>query len=185
MPTDIWTAIIALVGVALSTAISFFLGRRQAAVEIDKLRIDLQSSLGGKLYERRLQVYPELYEQLSGLIKELEANRVSRSTLEAASARIAAWDTRFSIFFGSVAGSTCHALRKRLIELVEQTDEHVAAQMSDENERQRLRREIQEMELALKHELGTYHFESPIAPRVFRLARKYSELNRELEVFKS
>lgn len=94
MSNEIVPALIALIGVGGSAAISYAVSSRQSSIELQKLRTSLQTELGSKLYEKRLEVYPELYAQLSTLAKLIEFGKVTSKDLKEIFATIQEWDTK-------------------------------------------------------------------------------------------
>jgi len=63
MSIEVTTALIAFGGVAVSVSISYLVSVRQTKTEFQKLRTEIHKEFGGKLFEKRLEVYPELFLQ--------------------------------------------------------------------------------------------------------------------------
>ncbi|MDX2241676.1 MAG: hypothetical protein NW224_13410 [Leptolyngbyaceae cyanobacterium bins.302] len=60
MAEGVLSALIALVGVFSSVTASLFVSLRQSRIETQKLRDEYFHRYAGKLFEKRLEVYPEL-----------------------------------------------------------------------------------------------------------------------------
>ena len=178
MSNEVFSALIALVGVAGSAGISYIVSFRQSSIELQKLRTELQTQLGSKLYEKRLEVYPELYVQLSTLVKIIEFGHITNKNLQDVFSRIQEWDTSNSIFFSSQTGYVCYRFRLMLADLVEQTDESLQQRFCNYAEKKELKDKIHELELALKHELGALHFESPINLKELEKFASYAEARK-------
>lgn len=176
--SEVVPALIALVGVVGSAAISYIVSSRQSSIELQKLRTSLQTELGSKLYEKRLEVYPELYAQLSNLVKLIEFGDVTSKNLKEILATIQEWDTKNSIFFSIQTGYICYNFRKMLANIVKDTDENLQKEFSLHEQKKELKQKIHELELALKHELGTLHFESPINLKELEKFASYTEARK-------
>ena len=62
MGKEVIAASIALIGVIVSVLISFFTSRRQANIEVEKLRTEIHQDFSLRLFEKRLEHYPDLYQ---------------------------------------------------------------------------------------------------------------------------
>jgi hypothetical protein len=56
MLNDIAPALVALLGVLISVGVSFIISMRQARIETQQLRTEIQQNYAGKLFEKRLDV---------------------------------------------------------------------------------------------------------------------------------
>lgn len=175
MRNEIIPALIALIGVGVSAAISYVISSRQSSIELQKLRTSLQTELGSKLYEKRLEVYPDLYAQLSTLIKLIESGELISKDLKEVFLIIQDWDTKNSILFSNQAGHIAYEFRQALADLTKSSDEDLQNKLNSYEQMKTLKHKIHELELALKHELGSYHFESPISLKELERFGSYAE----------
>jgi hypothetical protein len=175
MSIELTVALIALAGVLGSAVVSYIISAKKATIETQKLKTELQSAFGSKLYERRLETYPVLYAHISRLTKKVEANALTHDAIEACFEGFQEWDSAHAVFFGTRTGEIAYHLRSELRELASKSDEDLTARFSSEDNRKLLRNRLAELELALKHELGTFHFESPMTVREVSQFASYIE----------
>ncbi|MCC6975532.1 MAG: hypothetical protein IT322_16115 [Anaerolineae bacterium] len=161
MPTEVVTPLIALIGVIISTLISYVVSTRQSKSELQKLRTEINREFGGRLFAKRLEVYPELYALLSGFIKIIQFDHISKAAVNDFVSRWQEWDTRNAILFGSRTGNLSYDLRRKFIDLAKKPDQELERELWPEQSLKLLRNEITLLELALKDELGIFEFETP------------------------
>jgi len=158
---QIITAIIAGAGVLLSASISFATGRRQARIETDKMRANLQNEFGARVFEKRLDTYPQYYMFISDYIKMINWGVVTRDGIAELLETMQNWDSRNAIFLGAAAHKSCSELRHHLRDLLDLSDDEVRTMFSGADQRADLKSRMQQAELALKEELGIFMFRSP------------------------
>jgi hypothetical protein len=176
------SAFIAAAGVFGSALVAYIISAKQARLAAEKLRLEIQATLGSRLYERRLETYPALYEQLSRLIKEIEANSVARAAVARCFETVQEWDSQHSILFGASTGKLAFRLRSELRQLLSQSEEELSKALASEGGQKSLRQRLAEFELGLKHELGVYQFESPATPREVARFLSYSDAQRDVRL---
>lgn len=147
---------IALAGVLVSVATSLFTSIRMVGTELQKLRTEIQQTYAGNLLEKRLDIYPGLYALLSDFIKQIQFDTVSRAALEKLRAQMEEWDSKHSIFFSGRTGVICYGFRLMLAQLLQETDEELQRKLVSDEFLRELRHRVQELELALKADLGIY-----------------------------
>lgn len=185
MPREFIPALIAFAGVFLSLVISYVTSTRQANIETGKLRTEIEQKFGYKLFEKRLEVYPELYRYLSDFIKEIQFGKVDHSALERFFSQFLEWDSRYSIFFSGSTGEIVYKFRLQIAELMTKTNNELEELYSTSNSLRELRHSVQELELCLKNELGIYAFESPTEVKNFKRFRSYQEVTENVSKSKS
>jgi hypothetical protein len=116
MSTAIVTAIIAFTGVVASVVASLFTSKRQADIEVQKLRAEIRQTYAGKLLEKRIDVYPALYKLLSDFDKMLRLDKVSRSVVEELLRQIFEWDSENALIMSGYAGRILYEFRKLLMD---------------------------------------------------------------------
>lgn len=161
MSIEVVAPLIALIGVIISALISYIISVRQSKSELQKLRTEIYREFGSKLFEKRLEVYPELYALLSGFVKVIQFDKISKAALKDFLSKWQEWDTRNALFFGSFTGSLSFFLRREFIEMANKSDEELERELSSADSLKRLRKQLGRLELALKHELGVFEFETP------------------------
>lgn len=179
MPKEVIAALIALGGVFVSVFVSYITSYRKANLEIQKLRAEIQHQFSSKLFEKRLELYPELYNYLSKFIRIIQFNKISKKAVQDLISEIHEWTSKNAILFSGPTGSISYKLRLFLIELSQKSDMELQQEFSSKEALSDLRRRVQELELALKNELGIYAFETPTESKVTRNFSSY----REIEVW--
>lgn len=162
MPVEIVPALIAAAGVIIAAAVSYITSQRQARIEIQKFRAETQRDYGGKLLEKRLEVYPELYSYISDFIKLMRYGEISSAALRELFNRFQEWDTKNAILFSAFTHGVCSPVRHQLGALSEKSDEELRREFQSWESKNALKKELQKVELALRHELGVFAFESPL-----------------------
>ncbi len=78
---------------------------------MDKFKEEILQDFGKKLYERRLEVYPELYFYLSEFIKIVDFDEITKPKISELFAQIEKWDSKNSIYFSYRTSSKAYRLR--------------------------------------------------------------------------
>ena len=151
MPIEVITALIALGGVILSVIISYLTSQRQIKIEVEKHRAELRKVFGGKLYDRRFEVYPEVYSYLSKFIKVIRCGKINTEAVSELFNQLQEWDSKNSIVFSAYTGHVCASIRYLLAELIKKSDKELQKEYESRESQTKLVRKIQEMVLALKH----------------------------------
>ena len=89
---------IALLGVALSAIVAWIVGTQSTRVELRKKQLDLFQLYAGKLVERRIVIYPDLYQLVSDVVKKGHRGNLRRAEVKEFIERFQAWDSRNSLF---------------------------------------------------------------------------------------
>jgi hypothetical protein len=180
MPNEITVSLIAFIGVIVSTLISSLVSVRQTKNEIRKMRTEIHKEFGSKLFEKRLQVYPELYALLSGFVKTIQFGKVSSSMIKDFISKWQEWDTKNAIFFSGATGHISYELHKMFVEIANKSEEELQKDLSAPETLSRLRKQLGTLELALKHELGVFGFETPSSFEASELLDEYAKAARSI-----
>jgi hypothetical protein len=162
MPQAVVVALISLSGVLVSVAISVLAGRWQVNVASARLLAETRNAFGSRIYEKRLELYPEYYSHVSSFIKAINFGEVTKPGLTALLEAMQDWDSRNAIYLGPAAHQTCSKVRHKLFALTQESEEVIRARFEAGEERLLLKRDLQRVELALKEELGVFLFRSPV-----------------------
>ena len=165
--TAIITALIAVSGVVLSAGVSILVDWLTTRRELAKARRELTSTYAGKLLEVRLKVYPELYAALSDFIKHIEGGSekylagqaLTISDVQNLLTVIVAWDSKHALVLSDRAGRAIFDLRQHLVELITQRQSTREEAIAELETLDGLLGAAQEVELALKVDLGIYEVE--------------------------
>ena len=153
MTTEI---IVALLTLFSSLVVAFITSMRVASTESQKLRIEIQQTYANKLLERRLDTYPTINELLSSFIKEIRLGPLSKNRLQEFRSQIELLDTKHSVLFSAHTGVVFHRFLMTLAILAEDSDGALEKRFADNEEVREFRHRIEEVELALKTDLGIY-----------------------------
>jgi hypothetical protein len=160
MPTEIIVALIAFIGILVSVLVSVLTSMRVINTELQRLRTEIQQTYAGKLLEKRLEVYPDMYYLLSDFIKKVQFHDDSKidmdeEVLEELRAQTNEWNSRYSLFFSGETNLTSTKFRKLLDDLIKSVDKDTVKKIPTEALRP-LRHEAGHFELALKSDLGIF-----------------------------
>ena len=173
MSNEILVALIALIGVLVSVAISLFSSMRLTNTELQKLRQEIQKTYSGKLLDKRLEVYPDLYYLLSDFAKKALFGTVVKRDLEKLLDQTNKWNSRHSILFSGQTNKVSYHFRKTLTELAQQGADSPEALHSFIDM-------LSEFELALKSDLGIYVVEFADTTKRFS---SYTDLSEAVKQF--
>lgn len=183
MSPELIASVIALVGVIASVLVSFLVGQRQMKIQIDSLRVQVEQTYTSKLYEKRLEVYPLLFEIMSSFSKEIrDRGDITKKTMNDFASRFYEWDSKNFIYTSEL---TLRQLIRmlRLIRSYQNSEEKIYSRRRLESE---LIPQMLELELTLKTELGVFSREGYHNPKALESIRKehqqikaHNESNRD------
>lgn len=176
MGKEVIAASIALIGVIISVLISFFTSRRQANIEVEKLRTEIHQDFSLRLFEKRLEHYPDLYQYLSEFKKVIQYEEVTQERMVGFFKKLQEWDSRHSILFGSDTGKLLYHFRKEVFDLTRRSNQDIQAYFNDSETRHLFIQKMAQLELSLKSELGIYSYNSPTDVRESKRFRSYQEV---------
>ena len=99
MSDAIIASIISAVGVLVSVNVSIWVTRLQNKSELDKLKRELEQQYAKSLFEKRIEVYPELYNLFSSYAKMIRERQANAKNLIELKEKSDNWNSRYSIFF--------------------------------------------------------------------------------------
>lgn len=148
---EIIIAIISFTGVIISVTASLVISRGQAKHQIEKMRIELEEAYTGKLFEKRLEVYPSLYSILSGFAKCLHKNQVNKEVINRTLERLDEWDNNYALFLSPLTAHNMYELR-RVFQRYQTMDEARVIK----NAKKDYIYKVMGLENALKTEIGVF-----------------------------
>ena len=149
------SALAALLGVAISAAISLVLSKWVAANEIKKMRLETKKAFDSKLIEERLKRYPELFALLSQFIKDVEFGSVSKETVKTLLTAVNAWDSQNAIVLSHSTAKGCYDYRHYLSNLLKNEENSFS-----EDRLKELHTMTAVVEFALRSDIGIYGIKS-------------------------
>jgi hypothetical protein len=169
MSTELVASLIALAGVIISVLVSFVVGQRQIKTQMDSLRIQIEQTFTSKLYEKRLEVYPLLFEIMSSFSKRIrDHGEITKEIIDDFAAQFYEWDSKNSIY---TSGLTLKQLM-RMMRLIKSYKNSSDEKYSKRKLRSELIPQMLELELMLKTELGVFSREGYHNPKVLEALRK-------------
>lgn len=152
MSVQVVAAVIALAGVLVSAGVAFVVSRRQTAVQIRNLRVQLAHEYTSRLFQKRLEVYPDLYKILHDLGEAGREGPLPERSIEEVLSQLHAWDGRNAVFLSA------YTLKQliRLRALLARAQKRGCLDTRNSRVRSRLVRTLINLEIALKTELGVF-----------------------------
>ena len=155
----------ALLSALLSATVAIYISRTSTRREIRKAQI---GSLVDKITDKRISVYPELYAIISNMIKTMKREPLlapdqvfSKAYALDCLRKINDWDNRNSLFLGSSAISAIIWFKHTVYGVVSK-HEGDGTLISDVGDCNMIIRAIENLELAIKGEIGIFPLEEGI-----------------------
>lgn len=174
MPESVFPATIALIGVVISIIASALISLRQFRVESQKLRSEYLHMYAGKLFEKRLDVYPQISELLVHIVVKINLGiTVSEGELKNLAEGLIVWNAKNSFLLSAHSEQITHEL---YVYLNRMTPEQRATLVIDSDSIRELKHRLLELYLALKSDLGIYALVSPSSITEFRSPESIKEV---------
>jgi hypothetical protein len=158
---------ITLVTIILSAILGSISGLISARLN---LPIQIEQSLALKLFEKRAEIYPSLYEILSDFLKVIEFGKILPNKEILATENITSnrqtsvddvidflrkieeWDSKNAIFLTPHSARVCFRLRKKLYEIIKNDEQSIMKDLS-ENKKSWLYA-VGQLESSIKYDIG-------------------------------
>lgn len=119
MDNNIMTSIISgIITIAISVTTTIILNR----AALKKIRIETRISYSKSLFDKRLLIYPKLFNLLSGFNKLIEEGKQTRDDLIKLHNDLNEWNSENAIFLTKTSAKIAYGYRFYLIELLEKTN---------------------------------------------------------------
>lgn len=164
---ELTIALFGLIGVLVSALVALLVSRTQVRSELTRTRIESQTQFLGKLYDRRLEVYPRLYEALGVLGGRILGGAASVDDVTQTWNIIREWDKQNALFLSAYSTKTMISLRRLLIRFSSLSP----GDFSKTKQKKELLPALIDMQMVLKTELGVLHadgFHSPVETMTLR-----------------
>lgn len=142
--------IVAIITGLISIVASVSVTTLSTRSELRRIRRELEQSYEKSLFDKRVEIYPELYQLLSANLKLIQYGDASRDTLLMFKEQIDAWNSKYSLFFTRATTQISWRFRHYLFLLLKEgtiTDEHW----------DRIKNTIRLFEAALRAEIGIFN----------------------------
>jgi hypothetical protein len=180
MTLELLSPLIALAGVVISIIASVLVSARQSKLEIKKLRTELQMSYASKLVDKRMEAYPVLFKLISDFEKASKYRIVQKPEADKLLKDILEWDSSSALFMSSNAIRKYTLFRKFIRSLTDMPKKEFDIYVSDDENRQLIARQVREVEIALKQDLGVFVVDFPDVDKNLGSYSEYSELVHKL-----
>jgi hypothetical protein len=161
MDSTIIAAIIASAGAVASALIAFIVSKRQVAMALDTARLQTQTLFLGKLYDKRLHVYPALYETLAELGDKIAYTGIDIDDLSTCWERVREWGKDNSLYLSPLSVTKMIYLRRLFYSFIKARDVAV----SRNKQKAQILPALIDLQMSLKTELGILHADSFHNPR--------------------
>jgi len=145
-------SLLSLLGVIISVTLSFIISKYQNKIEL----IKIHSEFIGKLYSKRLEAYLEIYELVSGYIKDIKRKGIIYAELLVFYENYSKLDSKSGILF-SYTGFYSDQLMKRIATFL---INNKTSPFTD-NQKEDLLEKLEYVETTMKLELGVYVYRDP------------------------
>jgi hypothetical protein len=161
MPDNLIPAFIALAGVPLSIVSSLIISIRQTRIETQKFRNEYLHRYSGKLFEKRLEAYPELIKHLVEFLHKINLQSIQVYDIKNLFPILLNWDSENAIYLSFKTQNLMHKTYHLFFQLHESGEENLNELIMDKDALSNLRKKIFEFYLALKNDLGIYSLKPP------------------------
>jgi hypothetical protein len=182
--TDLFSVVIALLGVTVSLIGTLYLTNRKINAELRLRRIELTKAYAENLLKKRLECYPELYcmigdyfkiaDELSYSISVPGVSEVNR--LKTLYENINSWDSKNALLISNACAQSMYHARTKIRSVFDRY-QGLEAQAIGREERKNINDVLERVEIALKTDIGVYEigeFESrPPIDAYSDLSRRY------------
>jgi hypothetical protein len=180
MIKEILPALVAFTGVILSIIVSYFISRRNAKVEILKIRSMESQLYSGKLYEHRLEAYWEIYICISEFAKLLKHETVDKKIFNKFFVDMKEFDSKYSFYFGATTTFLSGRFISYLKKIDDKEEDAFLSHLNAKEHIEELGIEMGQYELALKNECGIFKFDTLLKMREEAEFWSYKELDEEV-----
>jgi hypothetical protein len=138
---------------------------------MQKLRLGVQQKLLEQLVAARLLVYPDLYFLLSEVPKAGRAAMSDPAALRHLLDQINAWDSKHAILLGPHSTNVCYEFRRTLTQVASLARESSGGEGTRQKAMDAVFAQAEQLELALRSDLGIYGIEVLERPGMLRTPR--------------
>ena len=153
MPEKLLIAIISVAGIALSSLLSYLIGKKKAQLEM----IALKEGYTQKLFDKRIECYPELYQLLSDFSKKIRRKKANSEELSKFISKVEEWDSKYAIYLSPVSVMN-------MIKFLSLARSLEGKEFSQNKCNKLLIPKIVSVEMSLKTELGVFEAEGHHRP---------------------
>lgn len=161
-----FAAILSLLGVVISVAASLVVGRMNNAGQFERFSKKLEHKYTQPLFQKRIEVYPELYSIVSGLAKKTNKGIATIEDVKTAAELVDSWDNENAIFASNALIGKLSNFRYELHKLSQLNKE----KLKTTEIRKIIFDNVREIEISLQQEIGIFASKGFHNPRWFNEA---------------
>ena len=136
-----------------SGLVSFVVSSVQSNTSAANLRVEVEQRYNQKLYEKRLEAYPLLYQATSDLGKDLELPELPYSLFAKSRQRIDQWDSQHAVLTSPSVIALLLQLRNTLTDMAMARKQDALVSRAD---REQVFEAALRLEQAVRNEIGVY-----------------------------
>lgn len=146
-----------ILSIVISVVVSVIITTSQRKSDMNKLRVELQQQYAKSLFDKRVDVYQELYFLLSGYGKKIQYGQQTKENLKEFGEQVDLWNSRNAIFFTQPTRRISYKFRYFLRVLL---SNHAISDVTDEDW-DAIHRIMLAFEDAIRAEIGIFDTPSP------------------------
>jgi hypothetical protein len=152
MLEKVLTILIPVITLILSVITSVIVTTLRNKAELAKIQIELEQNYAKSLFDKRIEIYPELYNLLSAYIKLIEYGKQGVENLIEFRDKIDKWNSQYSMFFTLSTSMISASFRRYLRQLLSYDSE---VNISAEDWKV-IRKIMRSFEMSLRAEIGIF-----------------------------
>lgn len=152
MLEKVLTILIPVITVVLSVITSVIVTTLRNKAELAKIQIELEQKYAKSLFDKRIEIYPELYSFLSSYIKLIDYGKQTVENLIEFRDKVDKWNSQYSMFFTLSTSMISASFRRYLRQLLSH-DSDVGISVEDWKV---IRKIMRSFEMSLRAEIGIF-----------------------------
>ena len=179
MSDTVIASIISIVGVLISVSVSIFVTRVQYKGELEKIRQQLEQKYVKSLFDKRIEIYPQLFTLLSNYGKIIQYNKQNAENLNELRNNLDNWNNQHGIFFSRDTAKLSSRFREYLHVMLD-----VKAEYKIQNKDWELIEDArQSFEMSLKSEIGVANM--PTVSKLEGIEKMHKRLDDRISEIKN
>jgi hypothetical protein len=172
MDLKVIEALIASLGVIVSICMAYFISKKTLKIEQKKIDRQRIQDYTIPLLQKRIEVYPNIYFQLSEFVNIMHDHSPTNIELRDFEVKLGELSCKYAVFLGAYTGKNMYDLRKYLTGIIKKTEQ--------KNTKHELRDLIQKLEIGLKVDIGIFFSDIDNNGRDRgRRYEKYGDINKD------
>lgn len=172
MKTEIITSFIAISGVLISVLIAHFSTKRTISLEIDKTNKSIEQDYAKQILEKRLNVYPKIFFELSEFMTIIFEHTPTVQELKEFSCKQNILYSNYGVFLSAETADLHYSLCEYVNDIVDKIER------KPEERKNILKENIQKVEIGLKKDLGIFIVEFQDGKRTKKILESYKSLKQ-------